>query len=158
MNVKEYTVFVNEQRIPYLSEIRDTGLTDEKSYNTPQLIGEAVKELYHAELLLEEHIWMLALDTKNHLLGIFEVTKGTYNSSVINPSQLLQRALLCGAVGIALAHNHPSGVVEPSREDVLLTTRVMEAARICGIQLVDHVIISGAGRKKLYSFTENSEL
>jgi DNA repair protein RadC len=158
MNVKEYMVLANEKRIPYLEEVRDTGLTDENSYCTPKEISKVVRNLYHAEQLLEEHIWMLAFDTKNHLIGVFEVTKGAFNSSVLNPAQILQRALLCGAVGIALVHNHPSGDVKPSKEDILLTSRVMEAVKICGIEFIDHVIVSGAGRDSIYSFTQYREL
>jgi DNA repair protein RadC len=154
MDVREYDVFINEKRVPYLKEIRNTGLTDAECYCSPQKISQTVRCLYHAEQLPEEHVWLLVFDAKNHLIGIFEVSRGSYTQAALNPAQILQRALLCGAVGIALVHNHPSGDPEPSREDRTLTERIKAATNLCGIEFIDHVIVGGAWSEALYSFRE----
>lgn len=154
MDVREYDVLINEKRVPYLKEIRNTGVTDADCYCSPQKISQTVRWLYHAEQLPEEHVWLLAFDAKNHLIGIFEVSRGSYTQAALNPAQILQRALLCGAVGIALVHNHPSGDPEPSREDRIVTERIKAATDLCGIAFLDHVIVGGAWSGKFYSLRE----
>lgn len=154
MKVHEYDVFLNENRIPYLRQIRDTGMTDADELCSPQAVNDAVRRLYHAEQVPEEHVWLLALDAKDHMIGIFEISRGTYNQTAIIPAQIIQRALLCGAFGIILVHNHPSGDPEPSEEDRLITIRIKQAAELYGVELVDHVIVAGAWKNKFYSFRE----
>ena len=89
MDVREYDVLINEKRVPYLKEIRNTGLTDADCYCSPQKISQTVRCLYHAEQLPEEHVWLLAFDAKNHLIGIFEVSRGSYTQAALNPAQIL---------------------------------------------------------------------
>lgn len=147
MKVHKYDVFLNENRIPYLKQVRDTGLTDADALCSPQAVSDTVRRLYHVEQLPEEHVWLLALDAKNHM-------RGTYNRTAVIPAQIIQRALLCGAFGIILVHNHPSGDPEPSEEDRLITIRLKQAAELYGVEIVDHVIVTGAWKDKFYSFKE----
>lgn len=79
MKVHEYDVFLNENRIPYLKQVRDTGLTDADELCSPQAVSDTVRRLYHVKQLPEEHVWLLALDAKNHMIGTFEISRGTYN-------------------------------------------------------------------------------
>lgn len=102
----------------------------------------------------EEYIYLLAVDTKCKLIGLFEVSHGTVNSSLITPREVLIRALLCGAVGIFLVHNHPSDGSEPSKEDCLITERMKQACELVGIKLFDHIIIGNG----YYSFRENENV
>lgn len=158
MRVHEYDVFLNEKRIPYLKEIRDTELTDTDCLCSPRAVGDTVRRLYYAEQLPEEHVWLLVLDAKNHMIGTFEISRGSYNQTAIIPAQIIQRALLCGAMGMVLVHNHPSGDPTPSEEDRLITIRIKHAAELCGIELVDHVIVAGAWKNQFYSFKEQQVL
>lgn len=89
----------------------------------------------------EEHMYMLCLNTKNRVIGVFEVTRGTVNSSVVGVREIFQKALLANAVHIILMHNHPSGDPEPSVEDLLITEKIMEAGDIIGVKLLDHLVI-----------------
>ena len=84
---------------------------------------------------------MLALDTKCKPIGIFEISHGTVNMSMINPREVFIRALLVGAVSIALIHNHPSGDATPSREDISATKRLAECGKLLGVVLLDHIVI-----------------
>ena len=84
---------------------------------------------------------LLLLDTKSHLIGETDISKGTVNSAVISPRELFVEALQKDAVSIILLHNHPSGDPTPSREDVFVTKKVYEAGQMIGVELLDHIII-----------------
>lgn len=88
-----------------------------------------------------EHLIVLLLDTKNHVIGINTVSVGDLSSSIAHPREVFKPAILAGAAAIILAHNHPSGDPAPSSEDVAVTRRLMEAGKILGIELLDHVVI-----------------
>jgi DNA repair protein RadC len=90
----------------------------------------------------EESVYMLCLDTQLKAIAVFEVTHGCLNASLINPREVFQRALMCGAAEIILWHNHPSGNLEPSNEDIKATRRLVEAGKIMGVPLIEHLIIT----------------
>lgn len=89
----------------------------------------------------EEYLYMICMNTKNRIIGVFELSHGSVNSSIFSVREIFQKALLANAVGIILMHNHPSGDPSPSREDVEVTKRAAEAGKIIGIQVLDHIII-----------------
>ena len=97
-----------------------------------------MEDLCHLE---HEEIWAALFDTKNHLLRAVTLSKGTVNASVISPREVFLAALRHQAVFLILLHNHPSGDPSPSREDILLTHRMVSAGEILGISLLDHIII-----------------
>lgn len=84
---------------------------------------------------------MIAFNTKMKPLGVFEVSHGTVNGTCCQPRELFIRALLCGATSIVWAHNHPSGECEPSKEDMAMTKRILDAGEIIGVKCLDHIII-----------------
>ena len=88
---------------------------------------------------------MLALDTKNKIIGVFTISTGSLNSSIIHPRDVFQRAILSNAASVILVHNHPSGDPTPSPEDMELTRRLVEAGKMLDIEVLDHVVI-GEGR------------
>lgn len=88
-----------------------------------------------------EHLLVLLLDSKNHVIGINEVSVGDLSSSIANPREVFKAAVIAGAASIILCHNHPSGDPTPSKEDVGLTRRLMDAGKILGIEVLDHIII-----------------
>ena len=81
------------------------------------------------------------MNTKNKVIGVFEISHGNVNSSIVGTREIFQKALLANAVSIILMHNHPSGDPSPSREDIEVTRRIVEAGKIIGIQVLDHIII-----------------
>lgn len=89
----------------------------------------------------EEHMAMLCLNTKNRIIGVFEISRGTVNSSVVGIREIFQKALLANAVHVLLMHNHPSGDPTPSREDVMITEKLMDAGNIVGVKVLDHLVI-----------------
>lgn len=103
-----------------------------------QIANYYMEDLRHLE---QEHLYLILLNTKHHLIGEIELSKGTVNSSVFSPREALIEALRMGAVNMVLMHNHPSGDPTPSREDIQTTTRMEQAGKIIGISLIDHIII-----------------
>lgn len=115
-----------------------------------------------AQLLMEkmryldrEHFKALLLNTKNAVLGIEDISIGTLNSSMVHPREVFKNAIKKNAYSVLLGHNHPSGDCTPSEEDIEITKRLVEAGKIIGIQVLDHIII---GDKIYYSFKENGLL
>ncbi len=94
----------------------------------------------------QEVFYILALDTKNRVIGLYEAFRGTVNASLVSPREVLQIALLHNANALAVAHNHPSGEPQPSLEDVTATHELNRACKLLDIDLLDHVVIGHNGR------------
>jgi DNA repair protein RadC len=92
-----------------------------------------------------EHFRVILLDSKNSVISVETVSIGTVNASLVHPREVLKPALEKSATCMILVHNHPTGNVSPSREDILLTRRFEKCGRILGIDVVDHIIV-GDGR------------
>jgi DNA repair protein RadC len=102
-----------------------------------------------------EHFVAVLLFSRNTVLGIETISVGSLNASIVHPREVFKPAILHSAAAIALAHNHPSGDVTPSEEDVAITRRMREAGQLLGIELLDHVIVA---RKTFTSFKERKLL
>ncbi|QYJ14765.1 hypothetical protein Rxycam_00570 [Rubrobacter xylanophilus DSM 9941] len=88
-----------------------------------------------------EHFVVVLLNTKNEVIEAPTVSVGTLSSSLVHPREVFKPAIRASAASVVLAHNHPSGRVEPSREDREVTRRMVEAGEIIGIEVLDHVIL-----------------
>lgn len=146
--------------IKYTTEIEDGKnilVKESSSYcpefnalDSPQKVADFMNFVYNANKKAEEYMWLLALDTKSHLIGLFELSHGTVNSSLVSPREIFVRLCLCGASTFVLVHNHPSGDCTPSNVDIATTRKIDDAAKIMGIALSDHIVIGN----KYYSFRE----
>ena len=92
-----------------------------------------------------EHFWALALNTKNQLLRIIEVSVGSLNASIVHPRELFKEAIRLSAASVVVVHNHPSGDPTPSGADIQLTRRLVKAGDVLGIEVMDHVVIGDSG-------------
>lgn len=101
--------------------------------------------------LPQEHFVVLFLDTKNQVIHQQTIFIGTLNSSVVHPREIFREAVRRSAASIICIHNHPSGDPTPSQEDIQVTRRLVEASKIIGIELLDHIII---GNKVFVSLKE----
>jgi DNA repair protein RadC len=110
------------------------------SIREPEAVYRLVSPL--ARALQQEIFWVLLLDTKNKLIGQpVETTRGLLDTSPVHPREVFSKAVRYSAASVILAHNHPSGDPTPSKEDIDITRRLIEAARILGIRVVDHLIV-----------------
>jgi DNA repair protein RadC len=92
-------------------------------------------------LLDREHFRVLLLNTKHHVLRTETVSIGSLSSSLVHPRELFKSAIKISAAAVILVHNHPSGDPAPSREDIDITKRLVEAGKLLGIEVLDHVIV-----------------
>ncbi len=112
---------------------------------TAKDVYEYLKDL---RTLSKEHLRGLYVNTHHRLIHDEVISIGTINSNLIHPREVFKPAIEFGAAAVILAHNHPSGVVKASAADIEITRRIVEAGKIIGIPLVDHVII---GKNKFTS-------
>lgn len=91
----------------------------------------------------------IGIDTRNHILEIVEVGRGTVCSVHVHPREVFRPMIRIAAAGIVLAHNHPSGDTRPSHEDIELTHRLCAAGDLLGLPIVDHVIITARGYRSM---------
>lgn len=103
----------------------------------------------------KEHFIAFYLDTQNRLIERQIISIGTLNSSLVHPREVFESAIKNSANSIIVAHNHPSGSLEPSIEDKEITERLIEAGKILGIDIVDHIILDKSG---YFSFQEKNLL
>lgn len=139
------TILIKEKAINY----------EDSDMNCPKNIAVMMQGLLHMDTLAEEHCYMMALNSSCKLLGMFFMSKGSVDTSILTPREVFMRALLIGAVQIILCHNHPSGRPAPSESDLKLTERFKEAGGLLCISLTDHIII---GKNNYFSFREQKLL
>lgn len=113
--------------------------------SSPSDVRDYIEEVFKLSNQAEEVMVMLVLDIKNHVIGAFEVSRGSLDASIVHPREVFKRALLLNGASIIVAHNHPSGDPTPSREDVDVTNRLVEGGNILGIGVLDHLIIGDNG-------------
>jgi DNA repair protein RadC len=92
-----------------------------------------------------EHFWTLALNTKNRLIRVIEVSVGSLNASIVHPRELFKDAVRASAASVVVVHNHPSGDPTPSGADIQLTRRLIKAGDVLGVEVLDHVVIGDGG-------------
>lgn len=166
---------LSEASIEELSQIRGIGLAKacqiracfeiaRRTYNNDQtlnakqktktvLSAEDVYKLVKSKLknYTKEHFFVLSFDTRNKLLGIDEISVGTLNANLVHPRETFEAAIHRHAAQVIIAHNHPSGNPEPSKEDLEITQKLVESGKILGIEVVDHIIVTN---KNCFSLQE----
>ena len=133
----------------------DVSIPDNLSIlSSPDAVDIFARSILQLDSIAEEEVYLIAVDTKKQVLGISLISHGTVDSSIIQPREVFQRALLIGASSIFIIHNHPSQVAQPSKEDIQITKRLKEVGILLGVELLDHVIIGDI----YFSFRENNLL
>lgn len=107
------------------------------------------------EMDYRESFFALYLNQANKVLGIRKISESGISSTVVDVRIIMQAALLCNASAVILAHNHPSGNLKPSQEDLKITKQISDGGKLLNIQLLDHLIIS---QNSYFSFADESLL
>ncbi len=149
--------------------VRESAPTFTEDFGIPiyrvQLVREShanygtLRHSQHAEGIIQrylgdadrEHFVVLLLDRKNNVIGINTVAIGSLSATIVHPREVFKPAILANAAAVILAHNHPSGDPTPSPEDKATTRKLVEAGKILGIQVLDHIIV---GDERAYSFAD----
>lgn len=109
----------------------------------PSVAADIVRAILKRQDHGVEHFLLLALDGKYHVTGFKVHSMGTRTQAPVDVARIYRAALELDAAGIIIAHNHPSGQLEPSRDDIDLTRRIVKAGEIIGVGCWDHIITSG---------------
>ena len=99
----------------------------------------------------KEHFYVLCLNTRGRVNDTRQVSIGNLDSSLVHPREVFKDAISTYASTVIFVHNHPSGDLEPSAEDIHLTKRLVEAGELLGIPVIDHIIVSDRGYTSLKS-------
>jgi DNA repair protein RadC len=123
-----------------ISMVREGDLfAERKRISSPQDVFNVVQGFL--EDADREYFMILTLNTKNHINGVNVVSVGSLNASLVHPREVFKAAILGNAAAIILVHNHPSLDPSPSPEDLEITRRLVEAGRLLGIEVLDHVVV-----------------
>jgi DNA repair protein RadC len=133
--------------IPY----PDIGIVDEPVIRTPEDVFKHFAFLFSHQV--RERFVVLWLSSANRVCGFEVITEGTLNASLVHPREVFRGAIVATCAAIIVAHNHPSGNPEPSTEDLSITKQLVEAGKIVGITLHDHIIFTD---HKYTSFAERN--
>ena len=123
--------------------------------NSPKTAYEIAKKLFSELDADQEHMIMFSLDSQNQIRGYKVISSGGQTNMSPDNKIIFRNALLLGAVGIILAHNHPSGEATPSSEDRVFTEKIRKASEMLDITFLDHIIM---GKESYYSFAERKEI
>jgi len=110
--------------------------------------------LFYAGKQEREHFALMLLDSQHRVLECNVLFSGTIDGAAIYPREIVKAALAANAAAVILAHNHPSGVVEPSTADKRITERIRSALALVDIRVLDHIIVGDS----CYSFAQSGEL
>jgi DNA repair protein RadC len=125
-------------------EVKDFVITTPKD-------GAELAKKYIAEDDREVFL-VIVLNTKNKVNAIHRCHVGSLNSSIVHPREVFKAAILNNGASIIVSHQHPSGDTNPSHEDIMVTKRLVDAGKIIGIEVLDHIIVSN---ESYYSLKEN---
>lgn len=133
-----------------LALIRENDVKPSAIY-TPSDIELFAEPLKHAT---EEYFIAFHLDTKHNVVGFHEVSHGTLSASLVHPREVFKfkAGLLSNAHAILVAHNHPSGSLAPSAEDLETTKQLVTAGKILGVPVIDHIIVAHSGIRSLREY------
>ena len=146
MKINKYTtVLVKDKGISYPAE----------TANSAQAANDILCRLFKADRLPSERVWQVCTNTKLGTVGAFEVGSGSQGRCIVDVQGIARNALLTGAAGVIIAHNHPSGDSYPSEDDDKVTKKVQRALDLLDIQLLEHIIITQNG---YYSFKEHGRI
>lgn len=156
MRITKYNTKVNRSTArPELVKEKAFNYSACKRLNSPSAIVTVLNKLFDLENQTDEYVYMLTANIKMDINGIFEIGHGAYDFCHVHTRELFSKALLYGAYGIVLVHNHPSGDPYISCEDEALTKTLLEGCNLLGLKLIDHIVV---GHGKFLSFQEEGYL
>lgn len=123
----------------------------------PQDAAGVACHLLHLDQEAQEVFTVLMLNTKGKINAVSEITRGTVSESIVHPREVFKAAILHNAGRIICVHNHPTGFVEPSDQDIIATYRLIRAGKLLQIPVQDHIII-GTDAEDFYSFADHGRM
>lgn len=136
--------------------VKESRVLFDAKVSSPAVVAKMIKQMTDGSD--RELVYVISVDSKNKPIAIELISMGGVNSSIVDIGNIFKHALLANATGVIIAHNHPSGDVTPSLEDIRITKRIEEAGKLLNLPLLDHVIVGDMETDVYYSFLENGRL
>lgn len=134
MRITTYTTRIKDNLNVLVKERAYNYKTENSHLESADKVVKMMCDVFQIHLRAEEYVYLLSLDIKCRVLGIFEVGHGTVNACLLHTREIMIRNVLCGASAFIVAHNHPSGELSISRDDVSTTKKLYEAGELMGIR------------------------
>jgi DNA repair protein RadC len=128
-------------------------LSEQPIFSSPTVVRDYLKLTIGSKP--HEVFMALFVDSQHRLIAAEELFRGTLAQTSVHPREVVKRALQVNAAAVVFAHNHPSGLAEPSRADEMLTTALANALALVDIRTLDHFIVAG---RQVYAFSEHGKL
>ena len=144
-----------------VSEVKLTYITKQKASERPQINStktayELLLKCFDVDTIeLKESFKVLLLNRGNKVLGVMNVSEGGISGTIVDTRLIMQSVILSNASYIVMAHNHPSGNLQPSAQDCFITKRIKEVCKLMDIELLDHLIITN---ESYYSYADDGRL
>lgn len=133
---KELSVFAVRELVRRLMRKEARNI---KTVHGPEDAAHFAMPYFHWES--KEHFAVMMLNTKNHIIGMKDVSVGSLSASIVHPREVFEAAILHHSAAIILLHNHPSGDPTPSREDIQVTERLVKVGKVMDIPVLDHIVL-----------------
>lgn len=152
MRVYFYDIMKDETVIK-LKKIKSKDFTSlkYKGLINPDVVADFMNAAYDAKNLVEEHLWLICLNTKLVPNAVFEVSHGSMTDANCRPASIFQRVLLTGASGFIIVHNHPSGSTYPSQTDDDTFNNIHRLSKMMNLNFLDSIIV-GDGKPYSYKY------
>lgn len=147
-------MYVRELVVSYRRRPGVTALAQSRSVGTPREAAVVFTSILGEEAV--EVFGILCLTAKQQLIAYHQISRGGIDQTFASPREIFQTALLAHANVIVLGHNHPSGDPQPSGDDRVLTERLVNAGKVMGVEILDHIIVGHDGR--YFSFKEGGQI
>lgn len=151
MKIIEYKIIRENNK---LRLVEDRSFNFNKDFSSYDNIVEMLNKFFRMNVLNEEYVYIVSLDSALNCLGVFELSHGTTRHASVTNKELFTFLLLTGADGFIIAHNHPSGQLEASKDDYDITSDVNAFSAIMNIDMIESIIISNKG----YTLIQNEKL
>lgn len=152
MLIREYGVVLSNNRLPKLVVETEKYVPGVEQCNNPNCCKIIMDTMFSLSYRGEEFVYAIALSSKYDVIGVFQISHGSINYSILRPREVLQRALLLGASELIVVHNHPSYNCDMSKMDLRTFNTLQDACKLLSVPLLDFIIIGG---NNIFSMREN---
>lgn len=149
----EYRAATGDEVLQEARQVLSRCVTRGTAFNSPGVARDYLRMTLGSR---EHEVFVLvALDSQHRLIEVIEMFRGTIDSASVYPREVVKETLACNAAAVIFAHNHPSGIAEPSQADRILTEKLKNALALVDVRVLDHLVVAGAD---IASFAERGWL
>lgn len=152
LEIMESLLKVSEVELSHKTKVK---ASEREKITSSGNVYEILKPFYKDIMDYREFAFVVYLNRANKVIGVLKISEGGCAGTVVDPKLVFQGALLCNAQAIVLSHNHPSGNLKPSENDISLTKKCVELGKMLELNVLDHIILTSEG---FYSFADEGRI